>query len=214
MGFIMKSDVFFKHFEQSANNIYEGARVLVEMLKMEPYTTPTARAYAQRIKDIEHNTDKITHETINIVDRMFITSIDREDVHSLITTLDDVMDFIDGAAGRLALYDIKESNSDLVALATILHSAVEIVKDAIAMLQHIKDKGAREKLMKMLIDINTKENESDHALRVATSRLFTEKKDDPVTIIKLKEIYENIETATDRCEDVANIIEEIILKNA
>ena len=214
MGFIMKSDVFFKHFEQSANNIYEGARVLVEMLKMEPYTTPTARAYAQRIKDIEHNTDKITHETINIVDRMFITSIDREDVHSLITTLDDVMDFIDGAAGRLALYDIKESNSDLVALATILHSAVEIVKDAIAMLQHIKDKGAREKLMKMLIDINTKENESDHALRVATSQLFTEKKDDPVTIIKLKEIYENIETATDRCEDVANIIEEIILKNA
>ena len=201
-----KAEYFFNCFEQSALNILEGSKMLLQLVTDYNNVAETAK----KIKDIEHQTDKITHETMNTLNRTFITPIDREDIHAMISELDDIMDFIDAAASRLSLYEVKNTNPDLIKLATILEKTTEIV---VSVVKDFKDFKKPKEIMKKLIDINTKENEGDEALRSAMVTLFKDEKN-AAEIIKLKEIYENIETAIDRCEDVANVIEEVILKNA
>jgi predicted phosphate transport protein (TIGR00153 family) len=164
----------------------------------------------QQIKALENDGDRITHETIDALNKTFITPIDREDIHALITTLDDVLDLIDAAAHRLMLYRITRPTPELVAIAVQLVKPVETIKEALLLLDNMKN--AR-KILDLCVEVNRLENEADSLHRIAIGNLFDHEKD-PISVMKLKEIYENLEHATDRCEDVANVIEGIVIKNS
>jgi len=165
-------------------------------------------ARAKRIKEIEHETDVITHRCVEALHKTFITPIDRDDIHRLITRMDDVMDFVEAAADRLALYEIEEMMPGAQELADVLVRAAD---EVLAALEGLRNKKNFSTVLKRCIEINRLENEGDTILRNALARLFKEQKD-AIAVIKWKEIFENLENAIDRCEDVANIIEGLILE--
>jgi len=167
-------------------------------------------AKARRIADIEHETDVITHRCVEALHKTFITPIDRDSIHRLITRMDDIMDYVEAAAERIALYELTVMTQDVRDLADVLHRAAVQVEQACKQLRDLKNP---DKLLALTIDINRLENEGDAILRRAVARLFREEKD-PILVIKWKEIYENLEMATDRCEDVANIIEGVVLEHS
>jgi len=200
---IPREEKFFEFFDKAANNILDGAKVLVQM--MDEQDGDLVKGWKQ-LEDLEHVGDKITHQIIRKLNRTFITPIDREDIHSLTVALDDVMDLIEAVAARMSLYKIKQPTEEARKLArVILKSAEEIVK-AISGLERFDE------VMEHCIEINRLENEADEVSREAIADLF-DKGHDPMDVIKWKEIYETMETATDRCEDVANIVEAVALKN-
>ena len=200
---IPREEKFFEFFDKAASNILDGAKVLVQMT--DEQDGDLEKGWKQ-LEDLEHVGDKITHQIIRKLNRTFITTIDREDIHSLTVALDDVMDLIEAAAARMALYKIKRPTEEAKKLAqVILKSAEEIVK-AISSLERLDE------VMEHCIEINRLENEADEVSREAIADLF-DKGHDPMDVIKWKEIYETMETATDRCEDVANIVEAVALKN-
>lgn len=200
---IPREEKFFEFFEKAANNILEGAKVLVQMTDERD---ADLQERWKRLEDFEHVGDKITHQIIRKLNRTFITPIDREDIHSLAVALDDVMDMIEASAARMSLYKIKQPTEEARELAqVILKSAEEIVK-AVANLERMDD------VMEHCIEINRLENMADDISREAIAGLF-DKGHDPMDVIKWKEIYETMETATDRCEDVANIVESVALKS-
>jgi uncharacterized protein len=197
---------FFDYFEKHAALIVEGAREFLSLAS----TGTNIVARARRIKEIEHETDVITHQCVEALHKTFITPIERGDIHSLITTMDDIMDHIEAASERLSLYEITVISPETKDLADILLRATQEVAEALRGLRDMKN---APQVMKHCVDINRLENEADTVLRMAVARLFKEEKD-PITVIKWKEIYEYLEMATDFCEDVANIIEGVILENA
>ena len=200
---IPREEKFFEFFDKAANNILDGAKVLVQMT--DEQEGDLEKGWKQ-LEDLEHVGDKITHQIIRKLNRTFITPIDREDIHSLTVALDDVMDLIEAVAARMSLYKIKRPTEEARKLAhVILKSAEEIVK-AVSSLERLDD------VMEHCIEINRLENEADDVSREAIAGLF-DKGQDPIDVIKWKEIYETMETATDRCEDVANIVESVALKN-
>ncbi len=200
---IPREEKFFEFFEKAANNILDGAKVLVQMT--DEQDGDFEKGWKQ-LEDLEHVGDKITHQIIRKLNRTFITPIDREDIHALTVALDDVMDLIEAVAARMSLYKIKQPTEEARKLAlVILKSAEEIVK-AVSNLERLDD------VTEHCIEINRLENEADEVCREAIAGLF-EKGQDPIDVIKWKEIYETMETATDRCEDVANIVEGVALKN-
>jgi predicted phosphate transport protein (TIGR00153 family) len=200
---IPREEKFFEFFEKAANNILDGAKVLVQMTDQQD--GDFEKGWKQ-LEDLEHVGDKITHQIIRKLNRTFITPIDREDIHALTVALDDVMDLIEAVAARMSLYKIKQPTEEARKLAlVILKSAEEIVK-AVSNLERLDD------VTEHCIEINRLENEADEVCREAIAGLF-EKGQDPIDVIKWKEIYETMETATDRCEDVANIVEGVALKN-
>jgi predicted phosphate transport protein (TIGR00153 family) len=195
---------FFDLFDQQSQNIIKASQLLRELVN----NFADARAKAHAIKEVEHQGDQITHEIVRKLNTTFITPLDREDIHDLATRLDDVLDFIDAVAERLVLYRIKETTSACRAMADV------IVQIALAMDRAIKclrtmDPGFHEHA----VEVNRLENSADNLLRDSLAALF-EENGDPIEVIKWKEIYETMETVTDRCEDVANVIEGIILKMA
>jgi len=200
---IPREEKFFEFFDKAANNILEGAKVLVQM------TDERGADFQERwkrLEDLEHVGDKITHQIIRKLNRTFITPIDREDIHSLAVALDDVMDLIEASASRMTLYKIKQPTEEAGKLAqVILKSAEEIVK-AVSNLERLDD------VMEHCIEINRLENMADEISREAIADLF-DKGHDPMDVIKWKEIYETMEMTTDACEDVANIVESVALKN-
>ncbi len=205
--FLPKETSFFDFFEQHAALTVEGTKEFLSLVT----TGANITAKAKRISDIEHETDVITHRCVESLHKTFITPIERDDIHRLITKMDDIMDFVEAAAERIELYEITVMTADVRDLADVLHRAAVEVEAATKLLRNLKDPQA---ILKLCIDINRLENEADGVLRRAVAKLFKESKDDPINIIKWKEIYENLEAATDRCEDVANIIEGVILENA
>ena len=154
--------------------------------------------------------DEITHAVVEALHTTFITPIDRNDIHRLITKMDDIMDMVEAAADRLALYDLPKMTPEAGDLARCLVSSAEHVLSAVS---GIRDLGKPNGILQHCIEINRLENVADSILRGALVRLFREEKD-PIAIIKWKEIYETLESATDRCEDVANIIEGVVLENS
>jgi len=201
---IPREEKFFEFFKEAAGNILEAAKVLLQMMEEQG---GNLQEYWKQLEDLEHEGDKITHQIIRKLNRTFITPIDREDIHSLTVALDDVMDLIEAVAARMSLYKIKEPTEEARKLTqVILKSAEEIVK-AVSNLERMDD------VMEHCIEINRLENVADDISREAIANLF-EKGNDPIEVIKWKEIYETLETATDRCEDVANIVESVALKNA
>lgn len=206
MAFLLpvKSD-FYDLFERSAAKVTEGAQLLDVLVK--DFKDVTLKA--KRIKDVEHEGDLITHETIEKLNKTFVTPLDREDIHSLICALDDILDFVEAAAERLSLYNISEVRQDAVLLADILVKAVGEVQQAVAKLRNLK---TIDSVMKHCVEIKRLENESDFTCRSAIAKLF-KPGSDPLEVIKWKEIYDCVENGVDRCEDAANVIEGIVLKN-
>jgi hypothetical protein len=203
---IPREESFFDLFEEGARNAHAGALALQALLA--DYQDIAAKA--AKIKEIEHNGDRITHETMTRLNKTFITPFDREDIHELITRLDDVMDLIDASVTRMILYKITEPTADAKAMAQVLVEATAIL---VKLLSQLRKNMKTEAVLEMCIAVNTKENEGDRLLHHALGELF-ENGLDPATIIKWKDIYEGLESATDRCEDVANIVEGIAVKNA
>lgn len=197
---------FFDFFEEHAALTIEGTKEFLSMVT----TGANIPAKCRRISDIEHETDTITHRCVEALHKTFITPIDRDQIHTLITRMDDVMDYVEAAAERIELYEISSMTNDVRDLADVLHRAAQQVEGAVRGLRDLKDTHAT---LKLCIDINRLENEADAILRRSVARLFKEEKD-PILVIKWKEIYENLESASDRCEDVANIIEGVILEHA
>ena len=195
---------FFDFFEQHAALTLQGAREFMSLVT----TGANVGAKAKRVKEIEHETDVITHHCVEALHKTFITPIERDDIHRLITRMDDIMDFVEAAAERIVLYEIKEMTPEVRDMADVLVRAMVEVEGALKGLRDTKNAAM---VVKKCIDINRLENEGDAILRNAVARLFKEEKD-PITVIKWKEIYENLENAADRCEDVANIIEGVVLE--
>jgi len=197
---------FFAHFEHQGKKTVEGCRAFLEMVEQ----PSDLEARAERVKQIEHECDEITHAVVEALHKTFITPIDRNDIYRLITKMDDIMDFVEAAADRLALYEVKAMTKEVGDLARCLVQSAEHVLGAVS---SIRDLGKPNGILQHCIEINRLENVADGILRSALARLFREEKD-PIAVIKWKEIYETLEAATDRCEDVANIIEGVVLEHS
>jgi predicted phosphate transport protein (TIGR00153 family) len=203
-NFLPKEVRFYDYFEQQSENILKAAALLDDLVR----NFADARAKTHLIKEVEHAGDLITHEIVRKLNTTFITPLDREDIHSLATRLDDVLDYIEAAAERLVVYRIKEPTSACRAFTEVIVKTAEAMDRAIRCLRTM-DPGFHEHA----VEVNRLENTADNLLRDSLAALFDEQ-GDPIEVIKWKEIYETMEIVTDRCEDVANVIEGIILKMA
>ena len=201
-----RETTFFDFFEQHAGLTIEGTKEFLSMVT----TGANIATKCRRISDIEHETDTITHRCVEALHKTFITPIDRDSIHRLITRMDDIMDYVEAAAERIELYELQTMTADVRDLADVLHRSCLQVEQAIRGLRTLKEP---QQTLKLCIDINRLENEADAILRRSVARLFKDEKD-PITVIKWKEVYENLEMASDRCEDVANIIEGVILEHS
>jgi predicted phosphate transport protein (TIGR00153 family) len=206
MRLLPREESFFDEFEKHAQKTVEGCRAFVEMAQGKV----TATEACPRIKAIESECDHITHHVVERLHKVFITPIDRNDIFRLISKMDDVMDFVEAAAQRVALYEVNSNNKEMWDLARVLQSGSERISEAVAGMRNLKHP---ELILEKCVEINRLENEADVQLRSAIAKLFREEKD-PIQIIKWKEIFELLEAATDRCEDVANIIEGVVLENS
>jgi len=204
--FMPKEENFFELFERAADNAHEGATQLLEFL--EKFDNIVERA--KRIKDIEHAGDQITHEVIDRLNSTFITPLDREDIHELACRLDDIIDLIDTGVNRMVAYKIRQATPEVQEMARCLKHATKLITEAVPLLRDMKNGKA---ISQKCIAIQTQENEADRVMHQALATLFDKQKD-AIEIIKWKDIYEEIESATDRCEDVANVLDSIVLKNA
>jgi predicted phosphate transport protein (TIGR00153 family) len=201
-----RAEGFFDFFDQHAAVLVRGTQAFAKLFE------PSAdiATLTARVKELEHEADSITHRCVEALHKTFITPIDRDDIHGLITRLDDVMDFIDAASERIALYELTEMNSDAKDLADVLVRAAKDIQVACKGLRNLKDSRT---ILAKCVEINRLENEADDILRRGVAKLFKEHKDDPIHVIKWKEILDNLEIATDRCEDVANTIEGVVLEH-
>jgi len=206
MRLFPKSEDFHQYFDASVQQILEAAELLHQMAS-QPDQSP---ALAKKIKDLEHKADGITHETMRKLDMTFITPFDREDIHLLISRLDDVIDNIDVAASHIVLYEIQTPLKDLEVLTALLRKAAKAVASAVIT---FRDPRHSKETMQEVIEINRYEDEGDQAHRAALANLFRNVKD-PIQVIKLKDVFTDVENALDRCEDVANVLETVIVKNA
>ena len=203
---VPREEEFFSLFSKASENIYDGARQLKELLDR----FDNIQERALRIEEVEHKGDAITHDIIRKLNTTFITPIDREDIIKLASALDDIIDLIHGAATRLVLYRISASTSYAKELGFLITKAAQELQKGI---EHLPLADGRDRVYEHCVEVNSIENEADRVSRDAIADLF-ENQIDPVTIIKWKEIYETLETATDRCEDAANVLESVALKNA
>ncbi len=200
---IPREERFFDDFVALAEQIQRGAALLLEMLAPDQPLWDKA----DEIKEVEHKCDFLTHQVIQRLHRTFVTPLDREDIHSLARSLDDVMDAIDASAAIIRLYHITTVRPDARELGRIIFASTE---------QVVKAMTARERrtgVAETAVEINRLENEADRAHQVAVRALFEQERD-PIVIIKWKEILDFLEDATDRCEDVANVLEGVVVKHA
>lgn len=195
---------FFDMFVEMSNNLTTGARVLVELFRRHNDVAATV----QKIKDIEHQGDDLTHAILKKLNQTFITPFDREDIHRLASSVDDVLDFINAAAERMMLYKIHNPPPEAGKLAEIIVRQSEEIAAAMSLLE--KD---QEGVLAHCVKVNQFENEADTVCRAAIGALFEHEKD-PITLIKFKELFEVLETATDKAEDAANVMEAVVLKSA
>jgi len=196
---------FFELFDKVAANISHAATLLVTI--MEHFTN--LDNWANEVHELEENGDLLTHDILKKLNKTNITPIDREDIHALASTLDDILDFIWGIAARLAVFKMKESTKEAVIMSKELLTTAELVHKAI---KKLKEKNYSH-MLEYCIEINKLENKMDRVFRDALGHLFDEI-EDPILVIKWKEIYEHLENASDKCEDVADILESIAIKNA
>jgi uncharacterized protein len=196
---------FWTAFSSHAERSVKAAELLVQMMDH----PERGQAIAAEISNIEHEGDRITHDVVAILHKTWITPLDREEIHALIGGLDDVLDFIDASAGRMALYEIEQRSSDAVELAQILVLSCKEIERAMTLLQNIKE---AQPLLDLCKHINRHEHDADIVYRRAIARLFKERTD-PLELMKWRDVLEGIETATDRAKSLANVIEGIVLEH-
>jgi uncharacterized protein len=201
--FIPQQVKFFELFKEAAQNALAAARVLREML--DDFRHP--QDSWKQIVDFEHEGDRITHRIMRMLNQSFITPIDREDIYALTTALDDVVDAIEAAASRMVLYKIEKVVPEARKLCAVIVTSTEQIVKAVSRMPKLED------VEEHCIELNRLENAADEIYREAVAALFDGDRP-PMDVIKWKEIFEILETTTDRCEDVANIVEGIALKNA
>lgn len=197
---------FFDLFIQHGDLCVKGAKEMVAL--MTNFDDLENRVHA--IESVEKQADKVTHQTLDLLHKTFITPLDRDDIHKLITRMDDILDLLEDAGQTISLYDIKAITPEAKRLAELCLACTEKVKAAVGLL-HNMDNSAQ--ILGICEEIDRLESDADHVMRAAMSKLFRDEPD-VRNLIKLKAIYEILETVTDRCEDVANIIEGIIVENA
>lgn len=203
MRLIPRETKFFDMFHEMSTNLTEGARLMQELLTN--YQNVEVRV--QQLADIEHKGDDMTHAILTKLNQTFITPFDREDIHKLAATIDDVLDFVHAAGERLIMYKITHVPPEAAALAEVVVQQAEQITKAVAGLE--KHAG----VLDACVEINRLENEADRIARNAIAKLF-ENERDPITLIKMKELYEVLETASDKAEDAANVLESVVLKSA
>jgi predicted phosphate transport protein (TIGR00153 family) len=200
---IPREERFFDLFVDDAANVLGGARLLEALLR----TYDTIERRAGEIRDVEHRGDEISHDIGRRLERTFVTPFDREEIHGLISGLDDVLDYIEEVADTFVLYRIDAPTPVAVLQAAIVVRQCEVLHEALLHLRGFKN------LEQYWIEVHRLENEGDRLVRTAIAELF-EKEKNPIELIKWKEVYTLLETTIDKCEDVANIIERIVVKNA
>ncbi|NJC87701.1 MAG: DUF47 domain-containing protein [Desulfuromonas sp.] len=203
-GLIPKDEKFFVMFKEMTTTIIEGAQLLKDM--MDRFEDP--QRSQKMIKDVEHKADHLTHDIIKKLNKSFVTPLDREDIYALSGALDDILDLIDASAQRIVMYNVEKTTPEARELAFLILKSCQTLDKAVALLG-----GKLEPIAEYCMEVNSLENEADRVCREAISRLFDEEKD-PIQLIKWKEIYETLEKATDKCEDAANILESVVVKNA
>ena len=213
MGFIAslvpREGKFFEYFNQHGSRIADASHELTLLLS--EYVQVDARAARiDRINELEHEADRITHDTAALLHTIFVTPLDRDDIHRLISRMDDVLDLMQDAAESLLLYDVQTVTSHAVELAQLLQNGCERLQSTVALLNNMKN---APEMLRLCREIDTMESRADRVMRTAISTLFREESDIR-QLIKLKAIYELLENATDRCQDCADIIESVILQNA
>ncbi|MBL7916201.1 MAG: DUF47 domain-containing protein [Bacteroidia bacterium] len=206
--FIPQDRLFFPLFDKAAANLAEGGKAIVQLVLA---TTPEEKTkWFREIERIEHVGDEITHEIFKELSKNFITPYDREDIHRLVSSIDDVLDYIHGSSKRMELYKLTVVTNDVVKLAELIQTGTEELRRAIFELKNMRK---MRDITDSLVRINSIENHADDIFDNAVAKLFENEKD-AIQIIKLKEVLSALETATDKCEDAANVIESIIVKMA
>jgi predicted phosphate transport protein (TIGR00153 family) len=203
LNFLPREEQYFDLFLQMTVYISDAARELKEMLvdKNRDYAE-----YAKRIKGMEHACDELTHSISTRLNKSFITPFDREDIYLMSAALDDIVDLIDDAATAIIIFDVKEIKDYAVDLAHVIGGMAEQLREIVSTLQKPKN------ITQRLVEIHRLENQGDDIFHAAIKELFREE-NDPLTVLKWKEVYEKLEAAVDRCENVANIIESVIIKH-
>jgi uncharacterized protein Yka (UPF0111/DUF47 family) len=202
---IPKEESFFDMFEQQAARLVTASGVLVEA------TTrfETLAENAKRLERLEHDADQLTHELMEKLNQTFITPLDREDIHRLATDLDDVMDLMEAVTERFILFKVQQIMPQAQEMAKVIQQQTQELNRMLPQLRRMR----RDSVMPHCVEINRLENVGDRLLRDSFADLFGGSYD-PLTVIKWRELYELLEQATDKCEDVANTVEGIVLKNA
>ena len=200
---------FFSLFDGHAKLIVDGALALADVLRH--YDSGIDRSVGiKMIEDAEHAADRITHETVQLLHTTFVTPFDRDDIHRLISRMDDVLDLIQDTGESLVLYDIRKVTPEATQLAELVLRCAERVQSAVGLMASMADAPA---ILKICQEIDHLESEADKVMRDAISKLFRDETD-VRQVIKMKAVYEALESATDKCQDVANVIESVVLENA
>jgi hypothetical protein len=198
---------FYKLFEESTRLLLKAS---ITLRKISDADAATTHSIVKEIEDLEHQADEVTHKIYGELNATFVTPFDREDIHELASSLDDIMDFMNGTASRLTLYNVRVDSQYMRKLMEIIQKQVEVIGKGIPYLRDFKDSNS---LQEVLQKVNEYENEADSVFELAVADLFENEKD-VIELIKKKEILVGLETATDKCEDVANVLESILIKHA
>ena len=201
---------FFDLFNAHAEQIVLGGQALVALMTAVNQSPEETAKRAAAIDVIETRADKITHDTIALLHKTFITPLDRDEIHQLITAMDDILDLMQDVAESIVLYDIRKITPESKQLAEICQMCCERVRTAVGLLKNVKDADA---ILKTCQEIDRLESDADRVMRSAMSKLFRDEAD-VKQLIKLRTVYELLESITDRCDDVANVIEGIVLENS
>jgi len=203
---------FFAMFNEHGTQIAAGARAFMELVKH--YSDPALRdKHAAEVGHAERIADKLTAEVHRMLHRTFITPLDREQIHGLINRMDDILDLLQDSSEVMSLYDLQHMNDDIVRLTEISVRCCERVQHVVTLLPRLKEATVAESALKTCEEIDRLESDADRVMRSAMSRLFREEADTR-ELIKLKAVYEHLESISDRCEDVANLVEGIVLENS
>jgi len=202
---IPRDEFFFDQFEKISANVVSGVEVLIQLLERKE----CFGEYAQKLKTIEHETDQFVHTLMSHLHKTFVTPIDREDIHRLAHRLDDILDHAEAAGSRINLYCPVSIPQEAYELARVLLESAKLVHEMVSLLRKLKKP---DRILELAVEINRLEDQADYIRRSTVARLFRDEKD-PFELIKWKDILEYMERATDRCEDVADITEGIVLEN-
>jgi uncharacterized protein len=201
---------FFELFDAHVGFVLEGSAVLAELLRGFNSEQHRRTERIARILELEHAADRVTHETVALLHKTFVTPIDRDDIHRLISRMDDVLDLVQDTAEAFQLYDVQNITPHACELADLLHECCKRMQSAVNLLSRMDEAS---KILDLCNQIDALESQADRVMRAALSKLFREEAD-VRQLIKLEAVYQLLESATDQCENVANIIEGVVLENA